>query len=107
MNRSLQIAGLYCLTGLGAVLLILIGLAFAIMGTHIGDDGRVPAAEAFGLTALLLSFREVIGGMKGLYDHEERAITSDKLANANPSGTQAVEVVNSDPIPVDQTEAKP
>lgn len=80
MNRSLQMWGLGALTLLAAMLLILIAMAFIIMGYHISGDGRVPAAEAFGLTALLLSFREVIGSIRALYDHEERTNQTDKLA---------------------------
>jgi hypothetical protein len=85
MNRSLQLSGLWALTGLASLLLVLIGVAFGIMGYHIGEDGRVPAAEAFGLTALLLSFREVIGSIRALYDHEDRANLTDKLAASTPS----------------------
>lgn len=87
MNRSLQLWGLAALTLLAASLLALIAGAFYIMGEHISADGRVPAAEAFGLTALLLSFREVIGSIRALYDHEDRANLTDKLAASTPNET--------------------
>jgi len=87
MNRSLQLWGLGALTLLATLLLVLIGVAFFIMGSHIDPQGRIPAAEAFGLTALLLSFREVIGSIRALYDHEDRANLTDKLAQSTP-GTE-------------------
>ena len=85
MTSRLQEWGLIALSLLAATLLGLIGWTFAIIGNHIGADGRVPSAEAFGLTALLLSFREVIGSIRALYDAADRTSLTEKLAAAQPS----------------------
>ncbi|WP_126516781.1 hypothetical protein [Sphingobium amiense] len=77
--------GLILLAALAAGLLYLIGNTFSIIGSHIGPDGRVPSAEAFGLTALLLSFREVIGAIRGIWDNDTRNKLTDKLADAQPA----------------------
>ncbi|MDF0490041.1 hypothetical protein PX554_18055 [Sphingomonas sp. H39-1-10] len=85
MNARLQLCGLAALTLLAAALLYLIGATFAIIGHHIGPDGRVPSAEAFGLTALLLSFREVVASMRSIWDAVDRSNLTDKLAASLPS----------------------
>ena len=84
MTSRLQEWGLIALALLAAALLGLIGWTFLIIGNHIGPDGRVPSAEAFGLTALLLSFREVIASIRGLYDAADRTSLTEKLAAAAP-----------------------
>ena len=91
MNPRLQLWGLAALTLLAAALLYLIGNTFAIIGNHIGPDGRVPSAEAFGLTALLLSFREVIASIRAIWDNEARSNLTDKLAASAPPPTPAQE----------------
>lgn len=85
MNKPLQMWGLFALTLLAVALLALIAGTFWIIGSHIGPDGRVPSAEAFGLTALLLSFREVVASIRGLYDTEARSNLTDKLAGSVPA----------------------
>lgn len=85
MNTRLQLCGLLALAALAFALLYLIGDTFAIIGRHIGPDGRVPSAEAFGLTALLLSFREVIASMRSIWDAVDRSNLTDKLAASLPS----------------------
>lgn len=85
MTNRLQEWGLIALSLLAAALLALIGWTFAIIGQHIRPDGSVPSAEAFGLTALLLSFREVIGSIRALYDAADRTSLTEKLAAANPA----------------------
>lgn len=85
MSERLHQMGLIILALLAGGLLYLIGSTFAIIGSHIGPDGRVPSAEAFGLTALLLSFREVIGAIKGIWDNDTRNKLTDKLADAQPA----------------------
>ena len=85
MTSRLQEWGLIALTLLAASLLALIASTFVIIGQHIRTDGSVPSAEAFGLTALLLSFREVIGSIRALYDAADRTSLTEKLAAANPS----------------------
>ena len=85
MNRPLQLSGLVALSFLAAGLLYLIGDTFAIIGRHIGPDGRVPSAEAFGLTALLLSFREVVAAIKSIWDQQERSDLTSALSNSVPT----------------------
>jgi hypothetical protein len=84
MSERLHQMGLVILALLAGGLLFLIGNTFSIIGSHIGPDGRVPSAEAFGLTALLLSFREVIGAIKGIWDSDAQNKLTDKLADAQP-----------------------
>lgn len=86
MNRQLQFWGLVTLTLLGLALLALIAWVLYLVGSHVGPDGRVPSAEAFGFTALLLAFREVIGALKGLWEHEERANLTAELGQSTPGG---------------------
>lgn len=85
MSERLHQTGLVILALLAGGLLYLIGNTFSIIGSHIGPDGRVPSAEAFGLTALLLSFREVIGAIRGVWDNDSRNKLTDKLADAQPA----------------------
>ena len=87
MSERLHQMGLVLLALLAAGLLYLIGNTFTIIGSHIGPDGRVPSAEAFGLTALLLSFREVIGAIRGIWDNDTRNKLTDKLADAQPASS--------------------
>jgi hypothetical protein len=90
MNARLQTIGLAALTLLATLLLALIGYVFAIIGQHTGADGRIPSAEAFGLTALLLSFREVIASMRSIWDAVDRSNLTDKLAASLPSAATAL-----------------
>lgn len=84
MNGRLQLSGLSALTVLAVLLLGLIAFVFSIIGAHTGSDGRIPSAEAFGLTALLLSFREVIASMRSIWDAVDRTNLTDKLAASVP-----------------------
>lgn len=86
MNRTLQVYGLAALTLIAVALLGLVGWVLTLIGSHITPDGRVPSAEAFGFTALLLAFREVIGGIKALWEHEDRANLTQHLAASTPPG---------------------
>jgi hypothetical protein len=86
MNRSLQLYGLAALTLVAIALLCLVAWVLYLIGSHITPDGRVPSAEAFGFTALLLAFREVIGGIKALWEHEDRANLTQHLASSLPPG---------------------
>lgn len=103
MNERLQLYGLGALSALASGLLILIGVVVVMIGRHISPDGRVPSAEAFGLTALLLSFREVIASIRGIWDTEARTTLTAKLAASSPAGgdPQPVTVTNgpSEPVP--------
>lgn len=89
MNRSLQTHGLAALTLIAVLLLGLVAWVLYLIGGHVGTDGRVPSAEAFGFTALLLAFREVIGSIKNLWEHEDRATLTGHLAASLPPGQQA------------------
>lgn len=84
MNRSLQLYGLAALTAIAAALLILIAWVLYLIGSHITPDGKVPSAESFGFTALLLAFREVIGGIKDIWQHEHSANLTSHLAGSLP-----------------------
>jgi hypothetical protein len=90
LNRSLQLYGLAALTAIAIALLILIAWVLYLIGSHIGADGKVPSAEAFGFTALLLAFREVIGAVKGLWEHEDRAQLTQHLAASLPAAERDV-----------------
>jgi len=90
MNARLQLCGLAALTALAILLLCLIGFVFYIIGQHTGADGRIPSAEAFGLTALLLSFREVIATMRSICDAVDRTNLTDKLAASLPSAAPPI-----------------
>jgi len=85
LNRDLQFYGLLALSALALVMLILIGIVIAAVANHIGPDGKVPAAESFGFTALLLSFREIIGALKAIWAYEDRATMTGHLAESSPA----------------------
>lgn len=89
MNRSLQSTGLLLLAALALVLLLLIGWTFSIIGAHITPQGQIPSTEAFGLTALLLSFREVIATMRSIWETADRTNLTDKLAASQPGAPPA------------------
>lgn len=85
MNRNLQMMGLLALTVLAAGVLILIGMVLWLLSQHIDANGRVPSGEAFGLTGLLLAFREILGAIKALWAYEDRATMTGHLADSQPA----------------------
>ena len=74
-----------------ALMLALIGIVIVMLAKHIGPDGRVPSSDALGLTALLLSFREIIASIRGIFDGADRADLTGKLAASSPVAPPAVE----------------
>jgi len=84
MNKRMQIYGLGALTLVALVLLGLVAWVLHLIASHIGPDGSVPSAEAFGFTALLLAFREVVGAIRALWEHEDRANLTNHLASSLP-----------------------
>ncbi len=91
MNRTVQLYGLLALTLLAVGILGLIGMTFGAISQHIGPDGRVPSSEAFGFTALLLAFREVVATIRTIWDTEARNNLTDKLAASAPQAPPAIE----------------
>ena len=87
----LRLYGLAALTLLAVIMLVLIGIVIVMLARHIGPDGRVPSSDALGLTALLLSFREIIASIRALYDAEANASLTDKLAASAPVGRPAID----------------
>lgn len=85
MNGRLQIAGLVAMTALAAAILYLIGHTFDGMLDKASPDGKVPLADAGLFTALLLSFREVIGVIKSLWEHQDRNTLTEALSNSIPA----------------------
>src|SRR5688572_12210674 len=73
MNQRLLYWGLIALCIIAAMLLGLIGWVLWLIRASITPEGNIPSGEAFGLTGLLLAFREVLGRISGLWEHEEKA----------------------------------
>jgi hypothetical protein len=86
MNRQLQIYGLFVLCALAVIILVLMGWTFSLM-THSAsaDGGRVSGMDAGTFTGLSLMFREVLGIIKSLWEHEDRANLTDHLAGSTPT----------------------
>ena len=87
MSERLLLWALILLSALAAMILLLIGYAFHAMLAQATPDGRVPLADAGLLTALLLSFREVTGVIRSLWDHQDRALSTQALSNSVPAMT--------------------
>ncbi|MBB3348807.1 hypothetical protein [Sphingomonas sp. BK069] len=50
-------------------------------------DGKVPLADAGLFTALLLSFREVLGVIKSIWESADRSDLATALSNSVPTAT--------------------
>jgi hypothetical protein len=87
MSRYVQIAGLLALTALAGGILFLIGHTFDQMLAHVTPDGKVPVIDAGLFTALLLSFREVIEGIKLIWRQADRSDLTTALSNSTPTAT--------------------
>lgn len=85
MKEYLPLAGLAAMTLLAAAILWLIGHTFDGMLQKVTPDGKVPLADAGLFTALLLSFREVIGVIKSLWEHQDRSDLTAALSNSVPT----------------------
>jgi len=86
VTRSVQLAGVIAMSLLAAAILYLIAHTFDGMLSKITPDGKVPVVDAGMFTALLLSFREVIGVIKSIWDHADRSDLTAALSNSAPIG---------------------
>ena len=87
MSRNLQLAGLLAMTALAGAILFLIGHTYDGAISKMTPDGKVPLADAGLFTALLLSFREVIGVIKSIWEHADRSDLTVALSNSTPTAT--------------------
>lgn len=85
MKAWLQFVGVIAMTALAAAILFLIGHTFDGAVSKMTPDGKVPLADAGLFTALLLSFREVIGVIKSIWDHADRSELTGALSNSTPT----------------------
>ena len=87
MSRALQLAGVAAFAVLALAILVLIAFVFARTLDHISPDGKVPLADAGLFTALLLSFREVVEGLKQIWRAADRSDLTSALSNSTPTAT--------------------
>jgi hypothetical protein len=87
VSRSIQLAGIIAMTALAIAILYLIMHTFDGAMAKVTPDGKVPLADAGLFTALLLSFREVIGVIKSIWEHADRSDLTTALSNSVPTGT--------------------
>lgn len=87
MTKHVQIAGIVAMTLLAAAILYLIGDTFHSALEKMGPDGKVPLADAGLFTALLLSFREVLGVIKSIWESADRSDLTTALSNSVPTAT--------------------
>lgn len=85
MSRAVQLAGIIAMTALACAILFLIAHTFDAAMTKVTPDGKVPLADAGLFTALLLSFREVIGVVKSMWEHQDRSDLTAALSNSTPT----------------------
>jgi hypothetical protein len=86
MTGRIQLAGIVAMTALAAAILWLIGDTFHAAVGKMTPDGKVPLADAGLFTALLLSFREVIGVIKSIWEHADRSDALAAISNSTPTG---------------------
>ena len=84
MNQRVQIAGVFAMTLLAIGILVLIAFTYHWAVERMTPDGKVPLADAGLFTALLLSFREVIGVIKAIWEHADRSDLTTALSNSTP-----------------------
>lgn len=87
MSRIVQLAGIVAMTLLAGAILYLIAHTFDGMLGKITPDGKVPIIDAGMFTALLLSFREVIGVIKSIWESADRSDLTTALSNSMPTTT--------------------
>lgn len=85
MTRTVQLAGVIAMTLLCGAILYLIGHTFDGAISRMTPDGKVPLADAGLFTALLLSFREVIGVIKSIWEQADRSDLTTALSNSSPT----------------------
>ncbi|MBB4858249.1 hypothetical protein HNO88_001568 [Novosphingobium chloroacetimidivorans] len=84
MSRAVQLAGIIAMSLLATAILALIAHTFDGMISKVTPDGKVPVVDAGMFTALLLSFREVIGVIKSIWEHADRSDLTTALSNSSP-----------------------
>lgn len=84
MKGWVQLAGIGAMTLLACAILYLIGHTFDQAMEKVTHDGKVPLADAGLFTALLLSFREVIGVIKSIWEHADRSDALAAISNSTP-----------------------
>jgi hypothetical protein len=87
MSRTVQLAGVIAMTILAGAILYLIGDTYHAAIAKVTPDGKVPLADAGLFTALLLSFREVVGVIKSIWEHADRSDLTTALSNSTPTAT--------------------
>lgn len=100
-KQWIQFAGLIALSLLAAGLLGIIAYAIYLMGQHITTDGKVPVLDAGLFTSSLLSFQQTVGGIRSIWESQERQSLSESLSNSTPT----VAPVSDTPQPVVVTNA--
>jgi hypothetical protein len=85
VTKIVQIAGVIAMTLLAGAILYLIGDTYHAAIDKMTPDGKVPLADAGLFTALLLSFREVIGVVKSIWEHADRSDLTSALSNSMPT----------------------
>ena len=81
----IQMAGLMILALLAGGLLFLVGYTFQSAVQQMTPDGKVPLADAGLFTAFLLSFQQVIGTMRSIWESQERVALAEGLSNSIPT----------------------
>lgn len=84
-KHHIQFAGLLTLSILAAGLLFLIGYIFANAAEKMTADGKVPIADAGLFAALLLSFQQVVGAIRSIWESQERSTLAEGLGQSTPA----------------------
>lgn len=85
MTARLQMVGVVTMALLALAILFLIGYTFNSAIAKMTPDGKVPLADVGLFTALLLSFREVIGVIKSIWEHADRSELTAAVSNSTPT----------------------
>lgn len=87
MSERVQLAAISALTVLAAGLIWLIGYSFAQMVGKMTPNGEVPVTDGGLFTAGLLSFQQVVGAMRSIWESRERQALAEGLSNSVPTTT--------------------
>ena len=86
-KTHIQMAGLIILAFLAGGLLFLVGYTFHSAIGKVTPDGKVPLADAGLFTAFLLSFQQIVGAMRSIWESQERVAMAEGLSNSVPTQT--------------------
>ena len=86
-KTHIQMAGLIVLAALAGALLFLIGFTFQSATAKMSPDGKVPLADAGLFTAFLLSFQQIVQGIRSIWESQERTAMAEGLSNSVPTQT--------------------